>query len=147
MTGRAAEDLRSSLRDHRQVDGTAELERPAEARAGLALAIAAAVDEVPAVRRTSRGAAGSVPVETLHRGGQVEGVRITASRASIRLVARALPLGPAVEAVRARVAAALGAGDARPIDVEVVDLEPPIGLVLGLALERQPAELRPRRAS
>ena len=83
-------------------------------------------------------------------------IRLTGDAISIRLILSALPLGPVVEAVRTGVALALGPGDARPIDVEVVDVDLARAGVRGLetgldrpqpSLDRPQPSLRPRRAS
>ena len=83
-------------------------------------------------------------------------IRLTGDAISIRLILSALPLGPVVEAVRTGVARALGPGDARPIDVEVVDVDLARAGVRGLetgldrpqpSLDRPQPSLRPRRAS
>ena len=86
-----------------------DLRTSASGRGLLAEAVAAAVDQVPNVRRS--GGSG-VEVSTQYRGGRALGVALGNTEIVVHVTAEGLPLEPLVVAVRAaalaRVAVALG---------------------------------------
>lgn len=89
--------------------------------ATLARSIADAVSALPDVRRLTGGDA--IEVATQYPGGKVVGVRL-GETVQVHLVARRVPLPP-VGAAAARAARAVlaRAGDDRPVEIFVDDLE------------------------
>lgn len=98
-----------------------QLPTPATGRGLVAGSVAAAVDQVPNVRRS--GGSG-VEVSTQYPGGRILGVALSDTEVVVQVIAEALPLDPVVAAVRA---AALGAleslSDSRGMRVVVDDLD------------------------
>jgi hypothetical protein len=91
-------------------------------RAALALAIAAAVDAVPGVRRSGGGT--SVPMATQFAGGSVLGVHLEPDRIEVHVTAERLPLRELADELHATLDAALAlAGDARPYQLVIDDLD------------------------
>ncbi len=92
---------------------------PISARATTALAVAAAVDTVPGVRRSPGN---GIEVSTQHAGGKVIGVAVEGGRVRAHLVAETLPLPPLLARVEEAIRSALGpVVDA--VDLVVDDLE------------------------
>ena len=90
-------------------------------RGRLALAVAAAVDSVVGVRRTSGP---GVEVATQYPGGRVVGVRLGADEVAVHIIAARFPLEIVADAVHAAVGAALaGFGDRRAVAVIIDDLD------------------------
>ena len=90
-------------------------------RGHLALAVAAAIDDLPGVRRSSGQ---GVEVSTQYPGGRVIGVRLTDREVAVHVTAEQLPLEPVVEAVRSAAVSALReASDLRDVAVYVDDLD------------------------
>jgi hypothetical protein len=90
-------------------------------RGPLAEAVAAAVDQVPNVRRS--GGSG-VEVSTQYRGGRVLGVALGDTQVVVHMTALALPLEPLAAAVREAAMGALRSrSDNRDVSVVVDDLD------------------------
>ena len=91
-------------------------------REDLARAIEEAVLAVPGVARLSRGP--GVEVSTLFAGGKVVGLRLSSDPVEVHLVADAAPLTPVAEAAaEAAMRALRAAGDERPVQVVIEDVE------------------------
>lgn len=92
-------------------------------REDIAHAVADAATAVPGVARLSPGS--GVEVATLFAGGKVIGVRLSGTAVEVHIVANAAPLQPVATEVNAAVRRVLGAaGDDRPVNVVVDDVEP-----------------------
>lgn len=89
--------------------------------ATLAISIADAVSAVPGVRRLSGGDA--IEAATQYPGGKVVGVRL-GETVQIHLVANLVPLPPvAAHAARTARSVLAKAGDDRPVEVFIDDIE------------------------
>ena len=89
--------------------------------ATLAISIADAVRAVPGVQRLTGGDA--IEVATYYAGGKVVGVRLDKT-VQIHLVANRMPLPPvAADAAKAAQSVLAKAGDDRPVEVFVDDIE------------------------
>jgi hypothetical protein len=96
--------------------------KPASRRRDLALAVAAAVDSIPGVRRTAGSSAAEV--STLYPGGRVDGVSLDEDLVMVCVVLSRLPIPPVLEEIVAAASAALKAyGDSRSVEVVVDDLD------------------------
>ncbi|GAA2108284.1 hypothetical protein [Actinomadura alba] len=97
--------------------------RDAGGRAGLALAVASAVEAVPGVVRLV-GGRGPLEVATLYRHGKVVGVRHTDRTVIVHIAVGVLPLQGVTRAVGETVRQVLSrAGDDRDVAVVVDELE------------------------
>ncbi|HZM78429.1 MAG TPA: hypothetical protein VFC19_22105 [Candidatus Limnocylindrales bacterium] len=89
--------------------------------AALAISIADAVSAAPGVRRLTGGDA--IEAATQYPGGKVVGVRL-AETVQIHLVADRVPLPPVgAEAAKAARSVLAKAGDDRPVEVFIDDIE------------------------
>ena len=92
-------------------------------QARLGLDVAAIVDSVSGVRRTSQG--GPVEMAMQYRGGKVDGVTLGDGHLRINIVAEQLPLKPLTNEIRTRVERLVAErGESLSVDVRVVDLDP-----------------------
>jgi len=91
-------------------------------REDLARAVADAVTSVPGVARLSPGT--GVEVATLFAGGKVVGLRLSGTAVAVHIVADAGPLQAiADEAAAAARRVLMAAGDSRPVNVVIEDVE------------------------
>ena len=94
---------------------------PVSGRGRVAESVAAAVDQVPKVRRS--GGSG-VELSTQYRGGRVLGVAVDDTQVVVQVTAETLPLEPLLAAVRAAALDALKSlPDGRDVRVVVDDLD------------------------
>jgi len=94
-------------------------------REDLARAVADAVTSVPGVVRLSPGT--GIEVATLFAGGKVLGLRLSGDSVVVHIVTDRGPLPPiAEEAAAAARRVLLAAGDDRPVDIVVEDIEAPV---------------------
>ena len=101
--------------------GTDAFSMPSSRRRHLAETIAAAVDEVPGVRRTQGS---GVVVATLYAGGQVTGVALSEESVLICVALSRLPVSTvADEIIHAAGGALTTLGDDRRVRVQVDDLD------------------------
>jgi len=95
---------------------------PSSRRRAIADSVAAAVDEVPGVRRTF--GSGVVECSTLYPGGRVEGVALGDDVVQVCVALARLPVPKVAAEVAAAAWEALTAlGDGRRVDVVVDDLD------------------------
>ncbi len=103
------------------VDATTQAGTVVSGRGRVALAVAAAVDEVAGVRRT--GGIG-VEVATQYAGGRVVGVGLSDAGVVVHVIAERLPLEPVISAVQDAARQALQSlSDPRAVNVVVDDLD------------------------